>query len=389
MTVAMFTTYAPSEGFGGPARALHQRYVLEAAGYPTVHVVLQARHQTGSLRPVDFARVVDRPHRAPIDHIYHDVDLGLRAVSDRRLVDELIAHLRAAGTTVIVLEQPFLLDVAEAAATALSVPIVYSCQNIEHALRRDLERFQPDWRRRTDRADEVRRIEARAVAMSSAVTSICLTDQIALREHFGVDSTIVPNGTMIADAVHEIRAVDGDQPVDFVFAGSSYWPNIEGFAEIATPSLAFLPPTTRIHVVGSVGAQLLVAPAIDRHQSVNVSRMVVRGFLEMPQLVATMRAARAVLVPVFVGEGSNLKSADALASGRPVIMTERATRGYEDVLARDPEGVTVVANAADFRRAMLGHLGQPGTASVGAERARLLSWDLRLQPLVGVIREAR
>ncbi len=125
---------------------------------------------------------------------------------------------------------------------------------------------------------------------------------------------------------------------------------------------------------------------IERRHSINASRIVRRGFLDMTELVATMQASRAVLVPVFTGEGSNLKSADALACGRPVIMTERATRGYEDVLAEDDEGVTVVADAAEFRRAMAAALvATRSNEVVGSRRRKLLAWPHRLAALQGVI----
>jgi glycosyltransferase involved in cell wall biosynthesis len=196
---------------------------------------------------------------------------------------------------------------------------------------------------------------------------------------------LVPNGSAVADARHA-PVPEGRTSVDFLFAGSSYWPNVEGFATIATPSLGFLPPTRRIHVVGSAGSALLEHPAMSRCLAINRSRLTVHGFLEMDELVAMMAAARCVIVPVFVGEGSNLKSADALASGAPVIMTRRATHGYEDLLESDSSGVTVVEAARDFRSAMLDTLTTPPPDSVGAVRARQLGWPTRLQPLVEAIR---
>jgi glycosyltransferase involved in cell wall biosynthesis len=255
-------------------------------------------------------------------------------------------------------------------------------------LRADLERFEFLWKRPLDRANRVRELEQKAASLASSVTAICPTDQQLLRDEFNVESELVPNGSSIAEmrlsaAASANRA---GEPVDFVMAGSSYWPNLEGFASIARPSLAFLPPTTRIHVAGSMSIEVLNWREINRKLSINAARIVRRGFLDMHELVATMQAARSVLVPVFSGEGSNLKSADALACGRPVIMTERATRGYEDVLAADSEGITVVADAAEFRKAMLAALHAPrSSALVGESRRRMLSWSQRLSPLTAIV----
>lgn len=387
-TIAIFSTYAPSEGFGGPARVFHERVALEAAEHRVIHVVLQAKHERTERRPQDLVRVVERPHGVPIDHIYHDVDLGRRAAADARLVTSIIEHLRRHDTSAILLEQPFLVEVAGAAADALDIPVVYSCQNVEYRLRRDLERFHDDWRRPTTRSDQVRKLEQAAVDLAAAVTTICPSDQTAMNEEFGCDSTIVPNGSSVAEVRYGSNPSQAEV-VDFLFAGSSYWPNIEGFAQIATPSLAFLPPGTKVHVAGSVSSQLLAHPRIIRHQSANASRLALHGFLPMPELVDLMRQSRAVLVPVFIGEGSNLKSADALASGSPVIMTRRATQGYESVLAEDDEGVTVVDDAAEFRAAMSDALQcARRPARVGSTRAASLTWSTRLQPLVDVVRDA-
>jgi glycosyltransferase involved in cell wall biosynthesis len=382
-TVAIMSTYVPSEGFGGPARVLHMREVLERAGHRVVHVVIEANPSRVGARSHDLVRLVERPQRTVLDHVYEDVELGNRAAGDARELDVVSRHLAEQQTSLVILEQPFLVGVAEHVSRQLGTPVVYSSQNVEFRLRRDLERFQPDWRRPPRRSEEVRELEQRAVSLAHRVTAICATDQDALQEEFGVDSTLVPNGSALAGV--PVSAPRIAEARDFVFAGSAYWPNIEGFAQIATPSLAFLPPTARIHVAGTAGRVLLEHPDVRRHLAMNRSRLELLGFLEMSELIDAMRSARCVLVPVFVGEGSNLKSADALAAGVRVIMTRRATHGYEDVLAADPSGVTVVDTAAEFRTAMLESLAAPATGAVGARRVRMLDWHARLAPLVGVV----
>lgn len=385
-TVAIFSTYAPSEGFGGPARTYHQRLVLEAAGFRVVHVVIESSPSRGVTRSHDLAELVERPFREPIDHIYNDLDLGRRAARDQRLLRRIRVHLEQQQTAAIILEQPFLVDVVSKVADALGVPVVYSCQNIEYRLRSDLERFQFLRDRPTTRSDDVRSIEQAATRLAAEVTTICPTDQQAMLDEFGCESIIVPNGTSVS-GMHVGGAIRHLEPVDFAFAGSSYWPNVEGFAKIASPSLAFLPPTTRIHVIGSVCHDLLGVPSIARRHSANASRIVLRGFLPMEDLLDTMAVSRSVLVPVFVGEGSNLKSADALAAGVPVIMTRRATRGYEDVIELDSEGVTVADDAAHFRSCMTATLNAPRPMeAIGLGRREMLSWTSRLQPLIAVMR---
>lgn len=387
-SIAIVSSFAPSEDFGGPARIFHMRGTLEKAGHSVLHVVVCANHLSKGLRPVDLVQVVERPFRASIDHMYNDVDLADRAAADPRVERNITDHLKRHNVSVVILEQAFLINTIERVVNTLGASLVYSCENIEYRLRADLERFEYLWKRPLDRAERVRDLEQKAATLATAVSAICPTDQQLLLEEFGVESVLVPNGSSIADMSlpSDTSAIRAGELVDFVMAGSSYWPNLEGFAEIATPSLAFLPPTTRIHIAGSMSTEVLKWREIERRYSINASRIVRRGFLDMGELVATMQAARAVLVPVFTGEGSNLKSADALACGRPVIMTDRATRGYEDVLAEDDEGVTVVTDAAAFRQAMSAALsGGRSSGSVGATRRKTLSWSRRLTPLQAII----
>ena len=388
-TIAMFTTYAPSEGFGGPARAHHQRIVLEQAGHQVVHVVVQSNSERGNTRPTDFVALVERPWREEIDHIYDDVDLANRAARNLRLRRSIVDHLRRSNTELIVLEQPFLVELVTAVADELGAPVIYSSQNIEYQLRHDLERFDPSSKRAADRHQEVRLLELAAFELSDRVTAICPSDQTKIIEEFGRTSTLVPNGSTVADIALPVDvARQRIGCTTFAFAGSSYWPNVEGFLEIATPSLAFLPPTTKIDVAGSVGPQLLRHSRFVRHQSTNASRLNIRGFLPMSDLVAMMCRSRATIVPVFVGEGSNLKSADALACGAPVVMSRRATMGYEDIIEADPEGVHIVESPDEFRSELRRLVFEdPISEIVGIRRRELLRWDLRLDPLLRLVNE--
>ena len=93
-----------------------------------------------------------------------------------------------------------------------------------------------------------------------------------------------------------------------------------------------------------------------------------------------------MIVPVFVGEGSNLKSADALACGTPVIMTSPCGARLRRRPAVDGDDVTVVDSASAFREAMTEAIRQRDPAEpVGRRRRELLSWTSRLQPLVDVV----
>lgn len=60
--------------------------------------------------------------------------------------------------------------------------------------------------------------------------------------------------------------------------------------------------------------------------------------------------AHAALLPIDFGGGSNLKTAEALASGRWIVATSTALRGFEPF--HDEPGIVRADNAAAFHDAM-------------------------------------
>ncbi len=76
-----------------------------------------------------------------------------------------------------------------------------------------------------------------------------------------------------------------------------------------------------------------------------------------------LRAAHALIVPVRLGAGSKLKTADALASGRAVISTSHGIEGYKPLVSLAlGRGVYVADSPSEFRALILRALreGLPG-----------------------------
>lgn len=382
-SVAIVSTYAPSEQFGGPARIFHLRRLLERYGYRVTHVIVDSAPSRGDIRKTDLHLTV-RTDRATFDPMYDDLALGDKARSSAT-VDAVVRHLREHHVSLIVMEQPFLSEMVRDVVAVEPIPVIYSSANIEYRLRRELERFAPNRARTPESNRRIRDLEQLSVDLGAAVTAICPTDAELLTQEYGVGSvTVVPNGSVAAEGA--LAALRPRQRRYFAFAGSAYWPNTEGLADVATPSLAFLPPDVRLEVAGSVCGPLSEHPQINLHHGVNFGRLSLNGFLPMRELIDLMYHSLAVLVPITIGQGSNLKTADALASGAPVILTERAVRGYEDVLDADSEGVTVVESITEFRAAMRAAVEAPTrTSPVGVPRRQMLTWDQRLQPFLELV----
>jgi hypothetical protein len=79
-------------------------------------------------------------------------------------------------------------------------------------------------------------------------------------------------------------------------------------------------------------------------------------------------------LPITIGEGSNLKTAEALESGRPIVGTSKAFRGFESALTLPH--VTVADSPIDFRRAVRAVMNKPRYKNGTPHEIRsLFYWD--------------
>ena len=133
-----------------------------------------------------------------------------------------------------------------------------------------------------------------------------------------------------------------------LFVGSAYPPNGDGFWDMFGPSLAFLAPDHCILGVGGVCSVVLDHPAYRRWEGINAGRFLPSGFQTEEALGALIVLSTCIVLPITKGGGSNIKTAEAIHAGKPVIGTSKSFRGYERVLGL-PQ-VYRIDEPAEFRR---------------------------------------
>ena len=384
--VVTFSTYAPSPLYGGPARLHWLRVVLEQAGFTTSSVVVNTLLDAGSLTNHDLRVRPSVPWGFAHHPLYEDVMVGQRAAAQHDIVESVQRYLVAQPPQFVWLEQPWLMPLVDAVGWPSGAQLVYSSQNVEYKLKVVLENLHNPAGDLPNAAlvEQVRQIEAEAVERAALVFSICEADRKDLLATFGKNSVVLPNGSSIGLAQPDPGsrfAAEFHQPGRrfFGFAASSYLPNQAGLAAIADPSLAFLPPNARIALAGSISNAVNDHPQIRRHWALNAKRLSCFGFLSAADFTQFSLHLPCTLVPIFHGGGSNLKTADALASGTEVIASAESMVGYEDVVSDDDSNLTVVHSALEFRTAMLEVLSRDPRPRVATARAELLSWPARLR----------
>jgi len=255
--------------------------------------------------------------------------------------------------------------------------IVYSSHNIEHELFESITREQGHWNRAAQQlAKEIRQVEEAAAATADVTWAVSLADAAQIAP-FSRHCIVAPNGCRELP-IHAPPSLFSDLRGRYaLFIGANYTPNINGFLNMLGNDLSFLPAGTAIHTIGTCAEALkLYAPhqpwmAIDKiHHHGKVSTML---------LDSALLNAGVILLPIISGGGTNLKTAEALAAGRPVLGTSKAFRGFE-VWLRTP-GIHLADHPDVFRDNLAKLLAIPATGQT-ASRIQGLSWMSTLRPAV-------
>ncbi len=215
--------------------------------------------------------------------------------------------------------------------------------------------------RRADVSLFVSKAEASLFTRQTGLTAYALANGIDL-DHFSPGA---------------VKPVDVPSPL-IVFTGQmDYPPNIEAvtdFVRDALPRIRIVHPAVRFAIVGR-------APTMGVRSLADTS-VIVTG--EVADTRPWLAAASVVVAPLRIARGVQNKILEAMAMGKPCIVSRGAALGIDAVDGRD----FVIAD--DFDEATLLLLKNPNRAGdIGrAARARMTasySWDAQLAPLAGFL----
>jgi len=331
-----------------------------------------------------------------------DLQTGVGLAGDERAFEGFAALLARLRPDAIQFEQPWLypavmrwLDLQ--GFDAQSRPrLIYSSQNIEWKLKRDecasgTAMAAADFEHETAR---VRALEQEIVAHCDLVVACTDDDQAELRALAGDAATSTRSYVTAHNAIapysatpDRVRGMQRRLGLERypLFIGSAHPPNADGFWSMLAPSLGFLRPDEKIVVAGGVSRLLREHVVYRAWSGINEPRLALLGELERIDLDALLEGASVIVLPITTGGGSNLKTAEAIYSGKPVLATPHALRGYGSA-ERWPT-LTVARTPDAFRRALREMLDQPAPAPVADyDRIRVeVTWQRALIPLAGAI----
>lgn len=399
--VVQLTTYplkAPRHGGQLRCAAIRERY--REAGFDVVTIAAMHEGAYASEREAaDIALPADSTAwRAGLER-FADLHSGDCLATDPAAYSKFKHALDRLQPAILQLEQPWLYPavrrwLGEREGTGAASPrLVYSSQNIEWRLKRD--EMTPDVQGKAACLDEVRRVETleRMVVLAADLVVACTEEELAELQAMADDGNahrrfIVARNAIapFSASIEQVDAVKQKYGLDRypLFVGSAHPPNADGFWSMLAPSLAFLRPGERVVVAGGVGHILRQHPLYAAWSGINESRLAVVGEIERTELDALLLGATVILLPITTGGGSNLKTAEAIYSGRPALATPHALRGYGN-LAQWPT-VTVVDTSQSYRKTLRGMLDAPTDRAMTASYPREeVTWSRALQSLTEAI----
>lgn len=233
---------------------------------------------------------------------------------------------------VVIFEQPWSWnEVKDLKKRYPDVKIIYSSQNIECQLKgRILSKYLGD--RANSIAREIRNIEIEIANSVDRVIVVSELDKEWYSQFTKQEPILAPNG-----AVKRNHTASDSSKKDInsaLVVGSSHPPNIEGCLKFLSDPDLWMPRDSQIVVAGSLAIALSErwGNLQNRWGETCVKLIPDVNDLDFGLL---LEKSNVILLPIAYGGGTNLKSAEALVAGRPIVASLQAFRGFEDY-TKDP-----------------------------------------------------
>ncbi|MFC7396309.1 glycosyltransferase [Chelatococcus sp. GCM10030263] len=354
-----FPLAAPKHGGQIRAASLRDSALLANWQVDSVGIYPSELFRTPERGPLDIV-LDDKKLNETItsDLVFADLKAAQAAARSKPIVDRLRRLIQNLAPDVIQVEHPWTwLLLREALPSSPQFKIIYSSHNIEWAARKPL--LNLGLKSATSQADleATRLLEEDFARAADLVLSISDLEAKEIERVCGRPVVYLP-------AISELKLPDGGtsrfaamaQEASCRYAallGSAYWPNVEGFFDILPDGLGFLARDEQLWVAGNLGDAIVRDERFHVFLSINQSRTHIMGYIEESEKADFLTAAACVVVPVTFGAGAKMKTADAIASGRPVIATPHALEGYGPIVGPAlGEGVYVADSPKEFRRLM-------------------------------------
>lgn len=255
---------------------------------------------------------------------------------------------------IILFEQPWAWS--EVKRLKISNPkavVVYSGHNVEYQLKERI--LKPLLgRQAVEISNQIRKIEIEIATMADYIFTVSQEDANWYSKYSKNAPVVAQNGTSIRETlVH--AGNESDSPYGLV-VGSAHPPNIEGCLKFLSEPELWLPKSTRIVVAGSLSLALRDRWHALQNRWGQSCVDLISGVTDL-DLSRLINECHVMLLPIAYGGGTNLKTAEALTSGRPIVASQQAFRGFKKYSGE--KFVSVVDRSLEFKIETINKLMQP------------------------------
>lgn len=371
---------------GGQRRVKAIHKALDTAGFSVKFIGMYCLEDSpqDTWTSSDFARP-SRLHFTRGSMLLDDFHQGLFLAQNDVCFTKLAEQIRSYQPSVLQIEHPWLWPVIKRLRQDFpdlaKIPFVYSSHNIEWRLKGHiLDQYNVEdvtyW------TDRIKQLETEAAQVASLVIAVTDQDAEELKSMGASRVLVLKNGMekrQLPSQSHKAK-----EPFA-LFVASGHPPNVKGFMECLGPFLSFLPPTHKIRIVGGVISGLRHHHDYQLYSELNESRLECLGEASEEDLLQSLSDCRCIILPITESAGSNLKTAEALLAGKPIIATSTALRGFEEF--RNDPFVQICDDQVSFKRALQQKLMQRDENHAFAmdrereHRVSQLTWPQILAPL--------
>lgn len=199
--------------------------------------------------------------------------------------------------------------------------IIHASHNLEWKVKQSLLADLSDpWK--TQAIDIVRNAEEEIAKEADLIVAI-KKDEADWFIANGAENVIVAN-----NGTNSFPQEIESQKTYALVVGSGHPPNVEGSIKYLKDATEWLPEGTDLIFVGSMCDSLhgMLGEERNNDRDTTIRFLGKRSNDELDKLI---KSANVILLPIPYGGGSNLKTAEALCSGRPIVGTEISFRGFE------------------------------------------------------------
>lgn len=338
------------------------------------------------------------------DHILLAEEKYLNEFYDAPYASDIIAgeaidrdvHVRSAVAEIILSFRPHAIQFEQVFVAAglmrlledmgLKPIIVLSSHNIEYEMKKNIyENLGQNDKKAMSYLAKLKSTEEKASKFANLVVAVSQSDVTAHISLGARRTVLVPNGINRASSTslstNRIRNIFAEEGIakKILFVGSLHPPNWQGFEQYIGYDLSFLPKGAAIVVVGSVS----------RHFEENrkfkpKSAAKLFGIVDESTLGALVKESDVIVLPISSGGGSNLKTAEAISSGKLIVATDFALRGFDKY--RYLPTIRVASTAEDFRNKIITALDDSAhLTGKSLKLARTVEWKYITQPMVNSV----